>query len=490
MTDTPSLGPALRVASARGRWVIAGAVLGTGVAFLDGTVVTTALPAIDRDLGAGLTGLQWVMTSYLLTLGSLLVIGGSLGDLFGRRKIFVIGLLGFAGTSLACGLAPSALALVAARALQGVAAALLVPGSLAIISSTFHPEDRGRAIGAWSGLGGVATAAGPFIGGWLIDSVSWRLVFIINLPLIAAATFITIRHVPETRESGEATRVDYAGGTALATGLAGLVYALIEGPPSNWRPLATAALAVGLLGIATFVAIELRSDHPMVPLGVFSSRQFSGANLVTLVIYGALGASTFLLVVYLQVGMGYSALAAGASLLPITILLLLFSARSGALAQRIGPRLQMTVGPMVIAASFLMLTRIRPGSAYLTGVLPAVTVLGLGLAITVAPLTTAVLAAIDDDHAGIGSAINNAAARIAALLAIALLPALAGATTSSAIADSSVFRRAMLITAGFAASAAAVAFATIRTASPVEAVALANPATPCMDPCVKLERAS
>jgi len=470
--------------TAAGRWVITAAVLGSGVAFLDGTVVNVALPAIARDFHASLADLQWVVTAYLLTLGSLMVIGGSLGDLFGRRKVFLIGLVGFGLTSLASGFAPSIDALVAARALQGVAAALLVPGSLAMISASFRRRDRGAAIGAWSGLAGVSTAVGPFLGGWLIDSVSWRLVFFINAPLVVVTAWITWHHVPETRESTDDRRVDILGGVVLALGLAGLVDALIEGPSNGWSG-STLLLGVGgALALVGFLVIEARSSHPMVPLGIFRSRQFSGANAVTFVVYGALGAVTFLLVVYLQTGLGYSALEAGAALLPITAIMLTFSARMGALAQRIGPRLPMTVGPFIVGAGTVLLARVGPGSTYWGSVLPAVIVLGAGLAVTVAPLTAAVLGAVDDDHAGLGSAVNNAVARIAGLLAVAVLPAAAGLSGAGGSLDlAGGFGRAMVIAGCLAACGGVLAWLTVRRAAPVPALTQVA-AVACADACV------
>jgi EmrB/QacA subfamily drug resistance transporter len=477
--------PDLRTGTATGRWVILVAVLGSGVAFLDGTVVNAALPAIAKDLDSSLADLQWVLTGYLLTLGSFLVIGGSIGDLFGRRRAFVIGLVGFAAASLVCGLAPTNGTLIAARCIQGVAAALLVPGSLAIISASFHPDDRGRAIGAWSGLAGVASALGPFLGGWLIDAVSWRWVFFINLPLIAVAVVLAIRHVPETRDYDASRRVDVLGGAVLAFGLAGVVYALIEGPSEGWSGL---PLALGIAGVASLVAwvvVERRSSHPMIPLSVFRSRQFSGANLVTFAVYAALGAATFLLVVHLQTDLGYSALGAGAALLPITILMMLFSARSGEIAQRIGPRLPMTIGPLVVGAGMALLVMVEPGVSYWEGVFPGVFVLALGLTITVAPLTATVLAAIDDHHAGIGSAINNAVARIGSLLAIAVLPAAAGLATAEGGLDlDDGFGTAMWISAALCVVGGVVAWFTIRTAVPVREMTMGNPAEGCLPPCV------
>jgi EmrB/QacA subfamily drug resistance transporter len=481
----PAASPGLTVSSVVGRWVIAASVLGTGIVFLDGTVVNTALPDIARDLDADLADLQWVMSGYLLTLGSLLVIGGSLGDLFGRRRMFMYGLLGFGATSLLCGVAPSVAVLIAARCLQGVAAALLVPESLAIISASFRQEDRGRAIGVWSGLGAIATAIGPFLGGWLIDSVSWRLVFLINLPLVAITWWIASRYVPETFDADADRRVDVVGGAVLALGLAAIVAALIEGPPEDWSTPWVALGAAGVAALGMWLLIERRSSHPMVPLVIFRSRQFSGANGQTFLVYAGIGAMFFLLVVYLQTRLGYSALEAGASLLPITVILLALSTESGDLAQRIGPRLQMTVGPLVIAAGMLLLAGIDEGSSYLGGVLPGVAMVGLGLAINLAPLTTAVLAAVDDHHAGVGSAINNAVARVAGLVAIAVMPAAAGFETVRSLDQGDGFERAMVICAVLSALGGFVAYLTIRRAAAVRSVPRANPSIACEDPCLR-----
>jgi EmrB/QacA subfamily drug resistance transporter len=477
----------LRTGTVAGRWVIAAAVLGSGVAFLDGSVVTAALPTIGRDLHTDLAGLQWVLNGYLLTLGSLLVIGGSLGDRFGRRKVFMIGLVSFGLASLLCGIAPTVVALIAARCVQGAAAALLVPGSLAIISASFRPEDRGAAIGSWSGLGGVATATGPFLGGWLIQSVSWRAVFFINVPVVAVVVVLTLRHVPESLDPNADHSIDFAGAAALALGLAGVVYALIEGPAKGWGAMQVAAGALGVLLLASFIVIELRSKHPMVPLSVFRSRQFSGTNLVTLVVYGGLGATTFLVVVYLQERLEYSPLEAGASLLPITVLMFLFSARSGALAQRIGPRMQMTVGPMVAGVGVALFSRLAPGVSYWNGVLPATIVLGIGLVITVAPLTATVLAAVEDRHAGLASAINNAVARIGGLLAIAVLPAAAGiAVGGSGVDLDSGFDTAMYIAGGLCVLGGVVAWFTIRRVVPVLTSTRVDVTIPCEPACVEL----
>jgi EmrB/QacA subfamily drug resistance transporter len=460
----------------KGRWILLAAVLGSGIAFLDGTVVNAALPAIARDLHADLAALQWTLTAYLLTLGSLLVVGGSLGDLFGRRRVFVAGLVGFSVASLGCAIAQTSVELIVARCVQGAAAAALVPGSLALISASFRPEDRGRAIGAWSGLAGISTAIGPFLGGWLIDSVSWRLVFLINLPLAAVAVAVAVRHVPESRDEDAVRHVDIRGGVTLSAGLAGIVYALIQGPAGASAGTVGVAVVIGVAGLVGFLVVERTSSHPMVPLELFASRQFSGANLVTVAVYAALGVATFVVVVHLQTDLGYSALESGAALLPLTAMMLLLSARVGALAQRIGPRWPMTVGPVVVGAGLLLLAQVKPGSTYLTGVFPGALVLGLGLSITVAPLTAAVLAAIDEHHAGVGSAINNAAARIASLLAIAVLPAAAGLSDDFAAG----YRRALWMSAALAVAGGALACITIRDSHPNRPGARVPVGPPCI----------
>jgi EmrB/QacA subfamily drug resistance transporter len=455
----------IRFESTQGRWIIAAAALGSGVAFLDGSVVNTALPYIQRDFDAGLAGQQWVVTAYLLTLGSLLVVGGSLGDLFGRRRVFVWGLIGFAVTSLLCGLAPDLIVLIAARVAQGISAALLVPGSLAMLSAVFHPDDRSRAIGAWSGLSTISTALGPFLGGWLIDAVSWRWVFLINPFLVAAAVWIAQKFVPETRGEDLARAVDIPGALTLSIGLAGVVYALIEGPGSDWSWLSVGAAILGVVSLIAFAVIEARSASPMVPLSLFRSRRFAGTNAATFVIWGAIGAVFFLLTIHLQNDLGYSALESGAATLPVTALMALFAARSGAVAQKIGPRLPMIVGPLVVAAGFALMTRIAPGSRYLTAVLPAVLLFGTGLVIVVAPLTATVLAAVADRYAGVGSAINNAVARVASLLAIAVLPALAGIASSEETSIGDGFGRAMWICAALAVVGAVICALTITNES-------------------------
>jgi EmrB/QacA subfamily drug resistance transporter len=401
------------------------------MAFLDGTVVNVALPDIGRDLGAGTSALQWILNGYLLTLASLILLGGSLGDRYGRRRVFVLGVLLFTVASLLCAIAPGVELLIGARMLQGVGGALLTPGSLALIEASFRPGDRARAIGAWSGLGGVATALGPLLGGYLIGAVSWRAIFLINLPIGILVAWAAGRHVPETRDASASGPVDLRGATLAALGLAGTTYALIEAPGEGATALVLAAGAGGLLALAAFFALERRSPNPMLPLEIFRSRQFSAANGVTFVVYAALGGFFFLLVSFLQISMGYTPVEAGAASLPVTLLMLAFSARAGALAQRIGARLPLTVGPLVVALGLLMMARIDPGDGYLTTILPAVIVFGAGLTLVVAPVTATVLAAADTRHSGIASGVNNAVARVAGLLAVAVLPAIAGLSSDS-----------------------------------------------------------
>ncbi|HEY8057953.1 MAG TPA: MFS transporter, partial [Acidimicrobiales bacterium] len=409
--------------SAEGRWLLAAAVLGSGLAALDATVINVALPAIGEDLDTDITGLQWILNGYLLTLASFLLLGGSLGDRYGRRRVFVIGVVWFAGASLLCGLAPSVEVMVAARALQGVGGALLTPGSLALLQSGFRPADRARAIGAWSGLGGVATAIGPFAGGWLVSAASWRWIFLLNLP-IAALTLLATRHVPESRDTAMPPGLDIAGSVAAAVGLAGVTWALIGADSGAAGVPAAAVIGVGAL--LAFIAIQARSPHPLMPLELFANRWFSATNVVTLALYFALGGSFFLLVVYLQTTLGYSPVEAGAALFPLTVIMFLLSARAAALGQRIGPRIPMTVGPIVAGLGLLGLSRIEAGSTYVGDIFPALLVFGAGLVTTVAPLTATVLASAEERHAGIASGVNNTVARTAGLLAVAALPGLAG----------------------------------------------------------------
>ncbi|MDU0312872.1 MFS transporter [Phycicoccus sp. M110.8] len=420
--------PAVPLDTAQGRWIVAATVLGSGVVGIDATVVNIALPAIGRSLGASFASLQWVVTAYALTLAACILVGGSLGDRFGRRRIFLVGVVWFAAASLLCGAAGSAPLLTAGRALQGIGGALLTPGSLAILQSTIAPADRARAIGLWSGLGGVATAAGPFLGGWLVDAVSWHWVFFVNLPVAAVVVAATLRHVPESRDSTAGGHLDVPGAVLGAVALAAASYALIAVGGGGSPALVAVSAAVALVAAAAFVVVERRSDAPMLPFSIFSSRAFSATNLVTFIVYGALSLVFLVLVLQLQVVSGYGPIAAGVSLLPVTGLMLALSARSGALADRIGPRLQLTTGPLVCALGLLLMLRIGPDADYLTTVLPGVVVFGLGLAVLVAPLTATALSSAPAEHAGLASGVNNAVARTGGLLAVAAVPALAGLT--------------------------------------------------------------
>jgi EmrB/QacA subfamily drug resistance transporter len=450
--------------SGPGRWVLTIAVLGSGIAFLDGTVVNVALPDIGRDLDASTSQLQWMLNGYLLTLASLILIGGSLGDRIGRRRIFVIGTAWFTVASLLCAIAPSAEALIFARLLQGIGGALLTPGSLAMIEASFRRADRARAIGAWSGLTGVGAALGPLLGGYLVDAVSWRAVFLINLPLGLFVCLAAPRHVPETRDPTARGRLDALGATLAAVGLAGTTYALIQAPDEGASAAVALAAVVGVLALIAFVVAERRQANPMMPLTMFANRQFTAANLVTVVVYAALGGVFFLLVAFLQISMGWSPLAAGAASLPVTVLMLLFSARAGALAQRVGARIPLTAGPLVIAAGMLLMTRIDPGDSYVSTVLPAVIVFGVGLTLVVAPVTATVLAAAPARHAGIASGINNAVSRVAGLFAVAVLPLVAGLTGDAfydPVAMTDGFHMAMAATAALAALGGVLAWLTI-----------------------------
>jgi EmrB/QacA subfamily drug resistance transporter len=461
--------PDLRLGTSSGRWVVAATVLGSGMAALDATVVGIALPSIGRDFHAGIASLQWVVDAYTLALAGLLLLGGTLGDSYGRRRMFMAGTVWFAVASLLCGIAPNAPVLIAARALQGVGGALLTPGSLAILQASFAPDERSKAIGAWSGLGGIATAAGPFLGGWLISAVSWRLVFFINLPVGVGVLAISARHVPESKAPGQVPKLDLKGVVCISGALAGITYGLIGASSSGWAsPQVLIPLVLGLVLLGLFLLVEARTAEPMLPLGVFRSRQFSAANAVTFVVYAALGGAIFLVPVVLQEVRGYSPLQAGVSLLPITVIMLFLSARSGAVAAKIGPRLQMTAGPVVIAVGLVLMTRLTGAGNYCTAVLPSVLVFGVGLAINVAPLTATALAAAPAEHAGIASAVNNDVARAAGLIAVAVLPAAAGITGDSYLHPALLahgFRNAVLIAAVFCAAGGVLAALTIRNPS-------------------------
>ncbi|MER6027280.1 MFS transporter [Streptomyces sp. NPDC001851] len=459
--------PDVRLASPQGRWILLTTVLGSSMAMLDSTVVNVALPRIGRDLDASLAALQWTVNAYMVTLAGLILLGGSLGDHYGRRKVFLLGVVWFAAASLLCGLSPRPGILIAARALQGVGGALLTPGSLAIIQASFHPDDRSRAVGLWSGFGGIGAAVGPFLGGWLVAGPGWRWVFLLNVPLALLCVPVAVRHVPESSDTGSRGRFDVLGATLGALALALLTYALIEARAGS--------LAVALTGVAgvaaavAFVQVERHRPDPMLPPDIFASRQFTAVNLVTLCVYAAFGGFFFLTALQLQVVAGYSPLAAGTALLPTTALMLLFSARSGALADRTGPRLPLTVGPLLCAAAMLLMLRVGPGADYPTDVLPALLVMGAGMVTLVAPLTATVLASVDASRAGLASGINNAAARAAGLVAVAALPLLAGMGPEayrSPTAFDAAFDRAMPMLAGTLLLGSALAFALVRRPGP------------------------
>ena len=476
----------LRMGTAAGRWVLLTTVLGSGIVMIDATVVNVALERIGTEFDAGFTALQWTVNAYTLTLASLILLGGSLGDHLGRRRVFLIGVVWFALASLLCGLAPNIDVLIAARALQGVGGALLTPGSLALISASFHGPDRAAAIGAWSGLGGVAGAIGPFLGGWLVEW-SWRLVFLINLPLAVLIVVVALRHVPESRDPESAPGLDITGTVLGALGLGALTYALTGLGERGLAPDLLIGLVVGVAALVAFVLVERRSPHPLVPPALFANATFSAANAVTLLIYGALGVVFLLLVLQLQTVGGFSPLAAGTALLPVTLIMLLFSARAGALAARIGPRLPLTLGPLVSAGGLLLLLRVDATTSWFVDVLPAVSVFGAGLALTVAPLTATVLDAAPDRYAGSASGVNNAVARAAGLLAVAVIPGLAGITGdvyTDPVAFDAGFRTAMMIGAGLLVAAAVLAFALIR--APLREAAEPAPAEPTPDLAARL----
>jgi EmrB/QacA subfamily drug resistance transporter len=478
--DTAERPPArgLSIDSAKGRWIIAGSVLGSGAVFLEGSIVSVALPSIGRDLRLGIAGLQWVMNGYLLTLTALMLLGGALGDRFRRSRVFAIGLVGFGVATICCALAPNALLLVGCRVLQGAFGALLVPNSLAMLETSFDGEARGTAIGRWSAWSAISSAVGPLLGGWLVDATSWRWVFASVMPFAFAAAWIVFRHgdaadrgvapgaaVVAAGERPQANGVDYKGAALATLGLAGIVGALIAGPSAGFAsPAVLGAAAVGVVCAVGFLVVERHAEHPLLPLDVFRSRAFTGANIVTLLVYAALGGLFFLLMLELQDALGYSGLVAGVSLLPASALMLLLSPSAGRLAHRIGPRLPMTAGAVVAAAGMALFARVRPGASYLGAVLPAAVVFGLGLSLVVAPLTTAVLGAVGDQLAGVASAVNNAVARLGSLLATAALPLAAGLGGLQELRGSVLaagFARAMWITAALCTVGALVAWTTI-----------------------------
>ena len=418
------------------RLTLVACILGTAVVFLDGTVVNVALPAIRDDLDTGLAAQQWVVEAYLLTLGALMLVGGSLGDVLGRKRIFSVGLAGFGATSLLCALAPTVELLIVARALQGIAGALLVPSSLAIITAVFPDDERGAAIGTWTAWGGIAMVVGPLGGGLLVDHASWRWIFGINVPFVLATLAILHSAVPESVDEQSDRRIDYLGAVLVALGLAGPVFALIEQPVYGFGdPIVWVPLVAGVAMLVAFVFHERRSDHPMLPLSLFRSRNFAVGNVATLLVYGGLGAATFFVAIFLQQVAGYSAVAAGVTLLPITVIMFVLSRRWGALSDRIGPRALMGAGPIVGGAGLVWMGRLSTDVNYLTDLLPAVLLFGLGLSMTVAPLTNTVLGSVPQHNAGVASGANNAISRVAGLLAIAAVGAVVAAQFGSALDD-------------------------------------------------------
>jgi len=416
------------------RWTLVACIVGSAIVFLDGTVVNVALPALQRDLDASLSAQQWVVEAYALTLSALLLVGGSLDDLFDRRTVFASGVLGFGVTSVLCALAPNIEVLIAARALQGIAGALLVPSTLAMIIHTFPSDERGAAIGSWTAWTGIATVIGPLAGGSLIDNASWRWIFAINVVPVAITLWLIAVHVPRAAERPEGGHVDFLGGLLCALGLGGTIFALIEQPMlGTTDPAVAITFLGGVVCLVLFVLHERRSPAPMLPLSLFRERNFTVGNLTTLAMYAALGGMLFLLGIYVQQVGGYSALAAGATFLPVTALIFALSKRWGALADRYGPRWFMAAGPLIQGAGMLLMLRVGPEANYWTELLPALLVFGLGLSLAVAPLTAAVLAAVEDSRSGIASGVNNAVSRVAGLLAIAVIGIFISAQFSSSL---------------------------------------------------------
>jgi EmrB/QacA subfamily drug resistance transporter len=477
--------------TARARGVLATTIIGSGMAMLDGSIVNVALPRMGVDLHGTVADLQWVVDGYLLTLAGLVLVAGALGDRYGRRRVYLVGVVWFGIASLLCGVAPTMGLLIAARILQGVGGALLTPGALAILESSFNREDRARAIGAWSGLSGVAAAVGPLVGGVLIQLWSWRLAFLINPPVAVVCVVLALKFVPESSDTTRSGRPDVLGSATGALGLAGLTALLVEAPSVGiGSPVVIVAGVIGVVGLTVFVVLQRREANPLVPPKLFADRTFTVANLLTFVVYAALGGVLLLMVVQLQVSLHYPPTLAGLASLPITVLMLLLSARSGRLAQRLGPRVLLVVGPLLLAAGMLMLRGVRPGAHYLTGVLPGVIVFGLGLSAMVAPVTATVLAAAPERFAGVASGVNNAVARTGGLLAVAVLPAavgLGGDAYTNPAALTSSWRLALLICAALALVGAVLALGvsnTVLSAGPPPETPPPTPESPRPGECL------
>jgi EmrB/QacA subfamily drug resistance transporter len=439
----------VRLSDPAGRWTLVATAVGSGLVLLEATVVTVALPALERSFAASLAGLQWTVNAFTLTLSALILLGGGLGDRFGRRRIYLVGIAWFACAALLCGLAPSLEWLIAGRALQGIGGALVVPGSLALIQDSFHPDDRNRALGWWSGLSGAAGAVGPLLGGGLVDTAGWRWVFLVNVPVAAALAVVLVVRVPARHTGTRSGRFDVLGAASAAIGLGGLTYALTQSADAPGPAMASAV--VGIAAMLVFLWVERRSRTPMLPLGMFGSRPFSAANLASFFLYGALAALMFVLPIQLQVTTGYSALATGLALLPLTALTLALSARGGTLAARLGPRMPLTAGSFVCALALLLATRIGAHASYLTEVLPVVVLVGIGIPLVTPAITATVLSAVPDTRAGIASAVSNGVARTAGLLVVAALPVLARLPQDAAgdpVALDDGFDRSMLMGSG------------------------------------------
>jgi EmrB/QacA subfamily drug resistance transporter len=454
-TDGRTSGVALR--SSTGAALIAATVLATAVCFLDASVVNVAVPAIGRSFGASVSALQWTLTSFLLAVGGLLLLAGALADTFGRRRIVSVGLLVMGVGSIFCAAAPSVDMLIAARVVQGVGAALVVPTSLALLNGTLDVRDRARGIGIWAGLATIATTVGPYVGGWLVDHASWRWVFLLNLPLIAAALLVLAR-VPESVDR-RPLPADLLGALLTVIGLVGVIYALTEGAASGWSHAnVITALVVGLTALGSLVPIERRVPEPMLRLSLFASRQFDAINATTLLYYGALAAAGYLVVIEFQLQLGYSASQAGAALIPSSVVFLILSPLSGGLVLRIGPRVPMVAGILAAAVAFAWLSQIHAGAGYVDSVLPGVLLYGVALGLSVTPLTAAVLAAVPDSDLGEASAVNDDASRVGAAIAVALVPLLIGATGGKTLTQAlgHGFETGMLVVAGLSVAAALV----------------------------------